>query len=298
MDGTPVRGKQEDHKALQHAQISRALDAVHDPRSSNELRHEASKYLEQIRSEEDAPHQGFILASPKGQPPIVQHYGLSLIDYAIRHSWANYTREQSEALRRWVLELAQECSEQDPPYISNKIAELWVETAKRSWAVEWMDMDALLVRLWNGQLAQKTLVLNILETLSDDIFTAEDSVAALRGTDLNRACIEIFIPVSVLSEQFPTREALINIRHGSDGWLFRMSEALDECTSQVRLDNTRRSLALRILSTFTSTIGWVIPKALVSTSAVHRICACLAVSDMPIQLVSMSSERLSSSQSR
>ncbi|KAL9100932.1 MAG: hypothetical protein Q9163_003747 [Psora crenata] len=287
MNGTVALDKQENHKASEHSQILQALDAIHDPRSSNELRHEASSYLEQLKAEKSAPYQGFLLASAKGQPPIARHYGLSLIDYAIRYSWPDYTREESDALRGWVLELAQACSEQDPPYITNKVAVLWVETAKRSLAVDWMDMDELLVRLWNGQTVQRVLVLNILETLSDDVFTTEDSVAVLRGTDLNRACIEIFIPATVLSEQFPNRDTFVNIRYGSDGWLSRLSEALHECTSHGQLDSTRQTLALKILSTFRSTIGWVIPKALISTSSVYRICACMAVSDMAVQLAAI-----------
>ncbi|KAL9125608.1 MAG: hypothetical protein Q9217_005205 [Psora testacea] len=287
MNGPVEREQQEDVKVSQHSQILQALNAIHDPRSSNELRHEASNFLEQVKPDENAPHQGFLLATSRGHSPIVRHFGLSLIEYAIHHSWADYTREQCEALRGWVLQLAQACSDQDPSYLTNKVAALWVETAKRSWAIDWMDMDELLVRLWNVQTAQKVLVLIILETLSDEIFATEDSVAALRGSDLNRACIDIFIPLLVLSEQFPTRESSINVRHGSEGWVSRLSEALDDCTNQSQLDRSRQTLALRILSTFKSIIGWVIPKALVSTFSVRRICACMAVSDMAVQLAAI-----------
>ena len=288
MNNNAGRGSTQDQKVSEQDQILQALNALHDPSSSNNLRYEASNYLEQVRSGNEAPHQGLLLASGKDQSPIVRHYGLSLIDFAIRNRWADYTQQQSEALRGWVVELAQGNSEQDPPYITNKIAELWVETAKRSWAVDWMDMDELLVRLWDCQNAQKTLVLNILETLSDDVFTSEDSVAALRGSDLNRACIEIFIPADVLSEQFPTRETSVNIRYGPEGWLSRMSTALNQCANHGQLDKAQQYLTLRILSTFKSIIAWAIPKALVFTSSVHRICACLAVPDMAVQLVSMS----------
>lgn len=271
--------------AAQHDQILQALNAVHNPRSSNELRQQASQYLEQVRDNDEAPHQGFKLASTKDQSPIVRHFGLSLIDYAVRHKWADYTREQSVTLRGWVLELAYSSSVQDPTYLTNKNAELWVEIAKRSWGVDWMDMDELLVRLWQGHMAQKFIVLTILESLSDEVFAAEDHVAALRGNDLNRACVDIFVPMAVLSEQFPTREVTVNVRHGSDGWLSRFSDALGQCTSQAHADEEQRNLALKIMSAFRSVFSWIIPKTLVSTSCVHRVCACLAVSDVAMQMV-------------
>ena len=280
----------------QFDQILQALKAVHDPRSSNDLRHQASHYLEQVREQEGAPEQGFELASAKDQSPIVQHYGLSLIDYAIRHKWADYTREQSAALRTWVLELAHGSSDREPAYVTNKIAEIWVEVAKRSWAVDWTDMDEILLRLWEGNPGQKMLVLNILETLSDDIFTTEDSVAALRGSELNRACVEIFIPTAVLMEQFPTREASLDVRCGSEGWLSRLSDSLDQCIRRGEVSKSEQILTLKVLSTFRSTIGWAVPKALVSTSSVHRISACLAVSDKAIQMVMKSTEHVTCSE--
>ena len=274
-----------DSQAAQHNSILQALDAVHDPRSPNELRQQASRYLEQVRETDEAPHQGFKLASATDQSPIVRHFGLSLIEYAVRHKWADYTREQNAVLREWVLNLAHHASVQDPNYLTNKNAELWVEIAKRSWGVDWMDMDQLLVRLWDGHMAQRFMVLTILESLSEEIFAAEDHVAALRGNDLNRACIDIFVPTVVLSEQFPAREVSVNVRHGSDGWLSRLSNALDRCTSQDHTIIEQQTFALKILSVLRSVLVWIIPKALVSTNCVHRICACLAVSDMAIQTV-------------
>ena len=267
-------------------QILEALRLVHNARSSNEVRHRASQYLEQIREDVRAPEQGFLLASSRDQTPIVRHYGLSLIDHAIRYKWQDYTREQSTAVREWVLKLADDSPDQDPPYIINKIAELWVEIAKRSWAVDWMDMDELLVRLWQGHSAQKLLVLNILETMFDEVFTTEDSVAALRGSDLNRACIEICIPAHVLTEQFPNREASVNVRYGTDGWTSRLSSLLLESINQSHIDRPQELITLKALSAYKSVVTWVVPKALVVTASVDRICACLAVSNIAVQLVS------------
>ena len=269
-----------------HVQILQALEIIHEPRSSNAHRQDASRYLEEIRSKEEAPYHGFGLASAKDQPAIVRHYGLSLIEYGVRHRWSDYTPEQSQALREWVVTLSHGTADSDPPYITNKVAEIWVEIAKRSWGLDWLDMDELLVRLWDGSMVQKALVLIILETLSEEVFGNDDTTAALRGSDLNRACVEIFTPASVLAEDFPARETAANVRYGDDGWLSRMADLLDWCTTDGKIDENRRVCGVKTLSTFKSVMSWVIPRSLVTTLSLHRICACLAASNVPLQLVS------------
>lgn len=280
-----LNGNAGNSKPETNTQILQALEIVHNPRSDNTLRQGASQYLEQIRSDEEAPYHGFGLATEKEQPPVVRFYGLSLLEYGVRQKWSNYTPEQSKAIRDWVITLALNLSTGDPPYIANKVAEIWVEIAKRSWGMDWMDMDEVLIRIWNGEIVQRLLVLTILETLSEDVFGNDDTTVALRGNDLNRACVDIFTPAEVLTEQFPTREAMIDVRHGADGWLTRMAALLEWCISGNDIDEKQQLCAVKTLYTFKSVIIWVIPKALVSTQSVNRICACLAVSNIPIQLV-------------
>lgn len=281
-----VNGHAGEAKPEIHTQILRALEIIHEPRSSNAHRQDASRYLEEIRSDEQAPYHGFRLASANDQPAIVRHYGLSLIEYGVRYRWSQYTPEQSQALRDWVVTLSQSTAGSDPPYITNKVAEIWVEIAKRSWGLDWLDMDEVLVHLWDGSMMQKALVLIILETLSEEVFGIDDTTAALRGSDLNRACVEIFTPANVLIEDFPTRENTANTRYGSDGWLSRMADLLDWCIRDGKIDENRRACGVKILSTFKSVISWIIPRSLVTTRALHRICACLAASNVPLQLVS------------
>lgn len=268
-------------------QILQALEIIHDPRSTNTLRQNASQYLEIVKSDKEAPYHGFVLASSRSQPAIARHFGLSLLDYAVRHRWVDYTVDQRSAVQEWILELAQNIANDDPFYIRNKIAELWVEIAKRSWALDWMNMDELLVRLWDSSVAHKLLVLTILENLSEDIFGHEDTTAGLRGTDLSRACVDIFTPAIILVEQFPSRETSVNVRYGKEGWLVRTGTLLDWCVSDGQISETQKACAVKGLSVFKSATGWVIPKALVTTRAVQRVCACLSSSSLPIQLVSM-----------
>ena len=266
-------------------QIPHALEVIHDPRSSNELRQEASLYLEGIKSDNEAPNHGFALASEKSQPAIVRHYGLSLLEHTIRHRWTDYTLEQSAVLRGWILNLAQGVADDEPLYLRNKIGLLWVEIAKRSWVLDWVDMDQSLVQLWEGVAAQKELVLVVLETLSEDIFSHEDTAAALRGTELNKACVEIFTPARVLTEHFPSREPTIKVRYGEEGWLYRMGDLLEWYTSKDQDSEKLQACVVAALSTLRSVMVWAIPRALAVTDCVQRICACLASSNLTVQLV-------------
>ncbi len=274
MDGNGAMSSDGNQKTPQMGQILHALEIVHNPRTSNSLRQEASRYLEDVRSNEEAPYHGFGLASTKDQSAIVRHYGLSLLDYAIRHRWSDYTAEQSKQLRDWVLELAFGAHRQDPPYLKNKIAEA-------------------LNGLWEGLFPQKMLALTILEALSDEVFGTEDTVTALRGNELTKACVVIFTPVDVLSEEFPTRESSNIIRHVPDGWISSLSLSLETFLREQAVDDDSQFVAAKTLSALRSIVTWAIPGALVFARTVDRVCACLAVSEMSVQLVSMFPESIS-----
>jgi exportin-5 len=270
-------------------QIHEALDLVHGPYSSNESRRQASLFLEEIKANDEAPYHGFNLASDKTQEPVVRHYALSLLEHAIKHKWAEYSEAQASALRDWVLRLSQDISPEDPLYLRNKTAQLWVEVAKRSWAAEWTDMDELLVRLWKlpGSVVHKEFVLFVLETLSDEVFNGEDTVAALREGALSKACVEIFTPAIVLAEAFPNRQIGASVRYGEEGWLIRLGELLNQCLESDPYNNPQyQTCAVKTLAVYRSVMPWAIPRAIASASCVQHMCKCLAASSVPVQLVS------------
>lgn len=271
-------------------QIHEALNIVHGPYSSNDSRREASLFLEQVKAKDESPYHGFTLASDKSQLPVVRHYALSLLEHAIKHKWAEFSAEQASALRQWVLQLSREVSPEDPLYLRNKTAQLWVEIAKRSWAADWMDMDELLVQLWGipGSVVHKEFVLFVLETLSDEVFTGEDTVASMREGALSKACVEILTPAIVLAEAFPQREIKNIVRYGEEGWLVRIGELLGQCLDQdLQRDTQYQSCAVKALAVYKSTMPWAIPRAISSASCVQNMCKSLAVSSVAVQLVSL-----------
>lgn len=265
--------------------IIRALELIHSPTSTNELRKQASDFLESQKQEESAARNGFLLASNPDNTPLVRYFGLSLLDHVLRHTSFTLTSEQIAGLRDMILELAQSIRPQDPSYIRNKVAQLWAEIAKRSWGIDWLGMDESLVQLWSASLLHKEFVLTVLETLSEDIFYREDTVSSLRGTDLNRALVEIFTPLSVFEEVYPDRDRHVELRHGTEGWLARTCDFLDDCIQNLQSSKEAKECALKALATLKSVLAWAIPKAIISSHSVASICRTLTTQDDQILLV-------------
>ncbi|KAH6614771.1 armadillo-type protein [Chaetomium sp. MPI-SDFR-AT-0129] len=267
------------------SKIHEALKVVHSPYSPNQARQEAQSFLEDVKSLAEAPSHGFTLAFNRPQEPIVRHYGLSLLEHSVKQNWEEYSPEHREYLRSWVLQLAETVSAEDPPYLRNKVAQLWVEVAKRAWVSSWMDMDYLLVRIWRGSDSpvHKQLVLQILETLSDEIFNGDDAVVALREGALSKACVEIFTPASILSDAFPNRQAGPDVRCEGDGWLNRITQLITECLGSVEHNEDVRACAIKALNVLNSVVSWAIPKALTAVGCRPVMCNCLATPNVSLQ---------------
>jgi exportin-5 len=265
-----------------------ALNIVHSSQSTNQSRHDAQRFLEGVKALPEAPSHGFTLAFDKARSPIERHYGLSLLEHALKHRWAEFNDNQADYLRSWVLQLSQNVSRDDPVFLRNKIAQLWVEVAKRMWAAEWMDMDKLLVQLWevSGSLVHKELVLQILEILSEEVFNGDDAVVALREGALSKAAVEIFLPAALLSAKFPNRQVGPEVRYGDEGWLDRVTHLLGECLEgDVQNNEDVRACAVRALAVLYSLAGWVLPDAISASFCVGIMCRALAASHVAIQRV-------------
>ena len=283
-----TNGGSVEHGETRHdlSQVLQALEAIYDPHSSNDTRKHASAYLEHAKRLPEAPAHGFNLALNKTQPPALRHYGLSMLEYSIKYGWEDYTIEQGEALRQYVIQLAQNILEEDPVYLRNKVAQLWTEVAKRTWGAEWRDMDDQLVQLWSSSLHHQAVVLCVLETLSEEIFNREDVTAGLRGNDLGRACVEIFLPAAVLRQHLPTRDKGPSYRCGEDGWLKRLCDLLNWCLSNdYEKDERIRTCAIKTLNTLRAAMTWVIPKAITATECIEHVCKALAVPVVSLQQV-------------
>ncbi|WPG97397.1 Hypothetical protein R9X50_00017200 [Acrodontium crateriforme] len=279
--------------------ITAALAANLNPRISNDIRQQALQHLEEFKTQPDAPQYGFTLADDRTQENAVRYYGLQLLEFAIRYRWHNYSAGQTEQLRAWVLTLADGLNESDPLFIRNKIAQLWVELAKRCWGDEWMDMDQQLVNLWEKPIeekgvAMKTFVLGVMETLSEDIINSEDAVAGLRLEVLGHALNEIMIPERLYNEHTTTRSnKSAEVRYGSAGWLSRICEVFATCVKQVRVGRSvemTRSIeacAVKALNALRPTMAWISLKAAVEVNCVDCLFLPFHTDDVALQTAAM-----------
>jgi len=288
MAAQPVNGAGGAPVPEMHLRVRQALEVVHSSYSTNDARREAQNFLEEFKAFKEAPLEGYNLAADKSQPPVVRHYALSILEHAIKHKWMSYGPDEAAYLRRWVLELCQAVSKDDPSYLRNKTAQLWVDVAKRSWVAEWMDMDTLLVQLWQieDSAAHKELVMFVLETLSDEVFNGDDPIVAMREGALSKACVEIFTPSAVLAEAFPKRQPGPEVRYGDEGWLVRISRFLEQCLgADVQNNEPVRICAIKALQVFYSLMPWAIPKAVAAASCVPIMLRGLATPNLAVQKV-------------
>ncbi|KAF2007985.1 ARM repeat-containing protein [Amniculicola lignicola CBS 123094] len=275
------------HQNRDLSQVLQALQAIYDPASSNDTRRQASEFLEQAKRHPEAPSLGHTLAYDRSQPAQLRHYGLSMLEFSIKYKWEDFSEDQAAALRNYVVELAQNVAAPDPVYLRNKIAQLWIEVAKRSWGAEWMNMDAQLVDLWTTSLHHQAIVLHVLETLSEEVFNREDPTAGLRGPDLGRACVEIFTPAHVLAESLPTRDKSLDVRSGTEGWLKRKCDNLTSCLGQDCNEERVRASAVKTLNALRAAMPWVMPKAIAAVEVIEHVCKALATPVVPIQLAAV-----------
>jgi exportin-5 len=287
-------------------QLLRALGAIYDPRSSNELRHEATAFLERAKLSPHAFRRGFNLAvnpnpttdakNPTAQDTVVRHFGLSMMLYYLKYVFEpdggnggdTAAAVSAEELPRYALELARSLRGGDPAFVRNKVAQIWTDVAKRVWgAGGWMDMDAQLVAVWGLSAPHRAFVLSVLEGLSDDIFNHEDHVAGLRvdlGSALTRICVsEDFLAAAQTREG---HDPLNELRCGREGWLQRLCDYLKDCLDQSSSQHGQLvTEAVRVLNVLQSLCCWLPLKSLISVSCVQSIAYALAVGNTQIRLV-------------
>jgi exportin-5 len=268
------------------ADIIRALQLIHNPASSNDLRKEASNFVENLKESDAAARNGFLLASRMEHEPVVRYFGLTLLDHVLRHY--NFTNpEEAKALRVMILQLAENIRPEDPAYFRNKISQLWAEAAKKSWGLDWIDMDDNLVQFWGASLVHKELVLAVLETLSEDVFFREDTASSLRGGELNRSLIEIFTPAGIVEQITADKPHVTIPRCGSEGWLVRICEFLDTCVQNISSSEQARDAAIKALATLRSALSWCLYKATIASQVVPSIFRALPCQDDQVLLAAV-----------
>lgn len=267
--------------------IIQALEIVHNPSSSNDNRRQATVYLEGLKSQPILTEAGYTLANDLSKPAPVRYYGLSLLEHVIKRQSFALDADGSAELRDLILSLRLTLDKTPEPFIRNKIAALWVELSKRSWALDWFGLDNILLEVWTNSDIGKEFVLHVLENLSEDVFVRDDATAILRDRDLNNAVVEIFTPAANYAGGLKVGDTTYQMRAAEDGWTLRITQFLRDVLSVVSSNKEARRLCMSALATLRSIFCWIMTPAIVAANAMTPICDALTQADAEMILASL-----------
>ncbi|RUP51650.1 hypothetical protein BC936DRAFT_146783 [Jimgerdemannia flammicorona] len=272
-------------------QIIDALRVIYDPFVSHETRRAAEKFCEDIKADRMSPLYGYKLAhKDSGYPGQVRHFGLGLIEEAVRFRWndGTYGPPEREKIRNDIIDLVSKGINDgmvEERYIKTKIAHIFVEVAKREWPGLWEDMDHLLQELYASGPTTQELVLIIHRVLTEDIFIRDDVVAEQRKKDLQTAMICSVASARVLKEQYPAGpknegyNGLLLVRGDPEnvGWLARWTAAAEDYGAgwEQRHDAFTEKMAVLTLQTLAAQCEWILSKAILEVKLVSVVCHLL-----------------------
>lgn len=286
------------------AEIKHALNTVHNPRSQSAQRLEAQQYLESLKQNPLCALIGWELNS-NGDDGVVRdeymrHYGLTLLEYAIRYQFQDFDEQKRLAVRQWVMQLAFGIQANDPHFIREKIAYLVVSIAKRVWGLDtrvtiesddvaptdgWIELDAQLLELWTRGGVHLELSLSVLRYLFEDVFLLDDPVASGRMNALSTQCIEITASKPDLQVLYSARaselEKLRGAQFSDEGWLARWAAALETTEDQ--------KLYLKLVETIKATLEWVPIVSILSSNVLKVLIQAGSHSDVNVRILACDS---------
>ncbi|EDO14951.1 hypothetical protein Kpol_365p7 [Vanderwaltozyma polyspora DSM 70294] len=271
------------------SQVVNALEVIYSPKSSNGDRLEAQKFLDEVKLRDESPYWGYDIAINNPNNFILKHFGLSLIETAIKKKWASYDDEKKIALRKWIMELNYKVQDQDPRYIKEKLAFLWVEVAKRTWgealktavpdetqfANSWIDMDSNLTELWNINQAARELTLIIFRILFEDVFLLDDITVLKRMTIIQPLCVMIVCPLDVFAKRYKFTDKWTLFKANEQGWFALWTAELNNA-----LGNNNSEYVVRLLETLKTCLNWPLSEVIIDNNILYTLLQCF-LSNIP-----------------
>lgn len=302
-------------------QIVSALDIIYNPKSTNVERHEAQNFLESIKQNEQSPFWGYQLASysNNGKNYIVRHFGLSLLQSSINYKYHTFESTKCLAIRNWVIELAMNVEPDDPHYIKEKLAFLWVSIAKRVWGCYlikskervnpenpdepppppqyteqdfsegWSSMDSDLWKLWNNNITCRELSLIIVRTLFEDIYLLDDPIASKRSIILNQLAVLCVTPGDILETFYDDNPNVTICKALPQGWFIVWSQFLMDLLSNNTdfLNKACQTFIPKILSTFKTCLHWIQPLVLRNENIMQTLINILTIPDVKFKTLAV-----------
>ena len=267
------------------SQIVGALEVIYSPKSDNERRLEAQKFLDEVKMREESPLWGYEIALNNPANSILKHYGLGLLAHAVQRRWSEYSTDKKIALRKWVVELNSCVQESDPRYIKEKLAFLWVEIAKHVWGEalrddnpsdeqlqeSWVDMDNNLTELWQLSEASRELTLILFRTLFEDVFLLEDLTVLKRISVIQPLCVMIISPMDVFTARYRFTEKWTLFKSNGNGWF---QHWVSELHTALNVGNA--IYVTRLLETLKTCLNWPLSEIMIRNDVCGLLLECLS----------------------
>ncbi|QLQ80694.1 hypothetical protein HG537_0E00470 [Torulaspora globosa] len=271
------------------SQVITALEVIYSSKSTNEERLEAQKFLDRVKNHEESPFWGYEIALNNPADYILKHFGLGLLENAVRKNWGDYNGEKRLALRKWVVELNYGVQKEDPRYIKQKLAFLWVEIAKRTWGEalrgenpskeelmeSWVDMDTNLTELWNIGGASRELSLVIFKILFEDVFLLDDLTVLKRMTIIQPLCVMIISPMDIFATKYKFTEKWTLFKANEEGWFALWVSELNNALTQ-----NNAEYVIRLLETLKTCLNWPLGEVIIKNDIFSTLLQCF-LSNIP-----------------
>ncbi|KAI8323568.1 ARM repeat-containing protein [Martensiomyces pterosporus] len=280
-----------DNSAIQR--VAQALDLIYGTDTPFEQRKEAERVCEQLKEERDAPMYGIHLASAQsGLSPMARHYGLQLIEHALRHRWSGsahslgsgkkLTMDDGAQLRERLWELiinSCQAGSGEPQYIREKLVSVMVMLIIRMWpSRRWTDLSTQLMQLYGMSSShQEELTNGIVGALLPKSVVSELYPNGYRmTTDMG--------PITQVSTGKGSKKAMVILLEpgNEDGWLLRWAMHASEVAQRMVAQGSQASdqdeaLLVMLLNTISTFMDWAPVKALVVIQIVQRVANVLRV---------------------
>eukprot|EP00095_Tigriopus_kingsejongensis_P004335 snap_masked-scaffold1460_size40381-processed-gene-0.0 protein:Tk04335 transcript:snap_masked-scaffold1460_size40381-processed-gene-0.0-mRNA-1 annotation:"PREDICTED: exportin-5" len=168
-------------------QLVAAVEVMMNPVVEQARRLEAFNRTEEFKQSNPlAVACGFRL-SERSHSPVVRHFGLKIIEDAIKLRWNDMSPEQKLDLKNGSMELVASSGLSEPTHIKHAVAKLVVEIIKREWPQHWPTLWAELDGLCQQGDVQTEMVMLVLLRLVEDVAVLQTLEQSQRRKEIYHA---------------------------------------------------------------------------------------------------------------
>ncbi|KAJ2778322.1 karyopherin [Coemansia interrupta] len=282
-------------------QTLQALELVYGADTAGEQRRQAEDLCQRLRDSSAAVAYGMHFALGAYGAP-VQHFGLQLLEHAIRQRWSGSSDKGSAegkvsfddgmSIRDglWPLMLA---AGDLAGFVREKLVAVVVMLVLRMWpSAQWADLSAQMLRLHMLGGAHSEMALRVWQTLGEEMFVYDgDAMATVRKNELTNGIVGALLPLAAVAALYPSgyrlssetsstgnnkKAVLIVVEPGNeDGWLVRWTQQAQELARQPH--DAAQAQAAALIDTLATFLDWVPLRALAATQLVARLGSLLRV---------------------